>query len=245
MSCNCPQTQELQLLDTLAESRTVRVEKLQDHEGQQLVRKSYRFPTGKDQLRGMLRGTLFGKPKVERELFHLDYLQRAQVPAVTAIRACVTRNALGFVTKSHLLTALSPGQRLDHLIANDQMPSTEAWAAIGTSMSRMHQVSFWHRGLAPRNLLIHDQAPFHFWLDPAKSVIHPRGIRQAARADDLLRFWSGLHEVVPQEHKDAFEQAYGQEGVSDPANIWPAIPKGKRAAAERVIRRDATRFGKD
>jgi len=227
MSCSCSQPQQWQLLEKLAQSRTVEVEKLCTDDGHEVVRKSYRFPTVKDRLRGMWRGTLFGKPKVEREDFHLDYLTRAKVPVITPIRACVIRDSFGFVTDSHLITAASPGQRLDYLLSQNQMPAPEVWAAIGSSLSRMHQVSFWHRGLAPRNLLIHDQAPFHFWLDPAKSVIHSGGIRQAARADDLLRFWAGLHEQVPQEHKHAFEQAYGQEGVSDPANIWPAIPKGK------------------
>lgn len=242
MTCSCQQPQDWVLLETLAESRTVRVEKLRDSKGQELVRKSYSFPTAKDQLRGMLRGTLFGKAKAERELDNLELLQRAQVPAVSGVRACVIRNPLGFVTDSHLITEASSGKTLAQSLADQQSPNSETWQSIGRSIARMHQVGFWHRGLAPRNLLILEQQPLHRWLDPAKSQLFPRGISQAARADDLLRFWFSIHELVPQEHKDAFEEAYGQEGVSTPDKVWPAIPKAKRAATEQVLLRDAARF---
>jgi tRNA A-37 threonylcarbamoyl transferase component Bud32 len=242
MTCGCEQAQDWILLETLAESRTVRVEKMRDTKGLELVRKSYSFPTTKDRLRGMMRGTLFGKSKAERELHNLALLHQAQVPAVTGVRACVNRNALGFVTDSHLITEASRGTTLAQLLKDEQPPSTETWQSLGRSICRMHQVGFWHRGLAPRNLLILDQEPLHRWLDPAKSQLFPRGITQAARADDLLRFWFSIHELVTQEHKDAFEQAYGQEGTSNPDTIWPAIPKAKRAATEQVLLRDAARF---
>jgi len=242
VSCSCHQPQQWQLLETLAQSRTVTVEKLVDSDGKEIVRKSYRFPTAKDQLRGMTRGTLFGKAKAEIEYANLEFLQRAQVPAVVGQRACVLRNKLGFVHDSHLITEASPGNSLAFMLRHQQSPSEETWRSIGSSLCRMHQVGFWHRGLAPRNLLILDAEPLHRWLDPAKSRRFPRGIPQAARADDLLRFWFGIHELVPEDHKAAFEQSYGQEGVTNPENIWPAIAKAKRAATEQVLLRDAARF---
>ena len=242
MSCSCPQVASWLHLETLAQSRTVCVEKLSDAHGQQVVRKSYRFPSPSDQVRGMLRGTLFGKAKAEREFAHLQYLHRAKIPAVQALRACVQRNVLGFVVDSHLITIASPGQTLSQCVVREQLPSEEIWAALGASLSRMHQVGFWHRGLAPRNVLILDEAPFHRWLDPAKSKIYSRTIPQAARADDLLRFWGTLHKCIPSSHKQAFEHAYGQDGVCEPANLWRAIPKRKRASIERILHRDETRF---
>lgn len=242
MSCNCHNPAAWQVLETLARSRTVCVEKLRDHQGLEVVRKSYAFPTGKDQRRGMLRGTWLGQPKVERELANLNFLQRAKVPAVEGLHACVQRNQLGFVVESHLVTKASPGINLAQLVHTQEMPQTYIWAALGKSISRMHQVHFWHRGLALRNVLILEQAPFLAWLDPAKSKISAKPLSQAARADDLLRFWFSLTKHVPTEHKKSFEEAYGQAGVSDPENLWPAIPKRKRASTERILRRDEARF---
>lgn len=230
------------MLEVLAQSRTVSVEKLRDDSGREFVRKSYRFPTTKDRRRGMLRGTWLGLAKVERELTNLNYLQRAKVPAIEGVRACHTRNVLGFIYDSHLLTKASAGTNLAELVRNHKLPEPHVWAALGTSISRMHQVRFWHRGLAPRNVLIQPQAPFHLWLDPAKSKIATKQLSQAARADDLLRFWFSLSKRVPEEHKAAFEEGYGQVGVSNPDHLWPAIPKGKRASTERILRRDETRF---
>lgn len=243
MNCSCHNSEAWQVLEVLAQSRTVRVEKLRDGHGNEVVRKSYSFPTSKDRRRGMWRGTWFGHPKVERELTNLNFLQRAKVPSVVGVRACIKRNALGFVVDSHLVTKVSAGTSLAELVRSQQMPEFHTWAALGQSISRMHQMRFWHRGLAPRNVLILEKAPFHLWLDPAKSKISTKPLSQAARADDLLRFWFTLTKHVPAAHKEAFEQAYGQAGVSNPENLWPAIPTGKRASTERVLRRDEARFG--
>ena len=241
MSCNCAFPESWRVLAILAHSRTVCVEKLCDAEGLEVVRKSYRFPTAKDRRRGMLRGTFFGPAKAVRELHNLEYLKLAGVPAIEGIRACVLRNTCGFVVECHLLTKASAGSNLQQMLQRGEMPAPKIWGAFGQSISRMHQVNFWHRGLAPRNVLVETTAPFHRWLDPAKSKIFSRNITSAARADDLLRFWNPLHKVVPAAHKAAFELAYGQDGVSDPANLWPAIPKAKRASTARVLHRDETR----
>jgi len=217
------------------------VEKLRDEAGRQVVRKSYSFPTAGDRWRGMLRGTLFGTPKAERELENLNFLKQAGIPVIEPIRACVTRNAFGFVVDSHLLSVASEGVDLASWVASGHS-TAELWASLGSSICRMHQVGFWHRGLAPRNVLVESAAPFHALLDPAKSKVFRTTIPQAARADDLLRLWHTLHQYVSAEHKKAFEDAYGQAGVSDPATMWPAIPKGKRASTERVLLRDEARF---
>jgi tRNA A-37 threonylcarbamoyl transferase component Bud32 len=243
VSCNCHNPEAWQLLEVLAQSRTVCVERFRNANGHEVVRKTYLFPTAKDRRRGMLRGTWLGQPKVERELTNLNFLQRANVPAVEAVHACVTRNMLGFIVASHLLTQATAGTTLADLIRTQKTPEPQVWTALGHSLSRMHQARFWHRGLAPRNVLIQAQAPFHAWLDPAKSKISTKPLSQAARADDLLRFWYSLTKHVPATHKQAFEQAYGQEGVSDPETLWPAIPKGKRASTTRILRRDEARLG--
>ncbi|PCJ53250.1 MAG: hypothetical protein COA70_10000 [Planctomycetota bacterium] len=234
-----------------AQSRTVLVEKLRLEDGQEVVRKTYSFPTTKDRLRGSFRGTLLGRNKAHREYAGLKYLERANIPVVQALEWTCKRNRLGFVTECCLTTRVFSGNDLAHSLKHEEHPVAEQWANIGASVRKMHDAGIWHRGLSARNLMIGGgsterassaQAKVNIaWLDTTKSKTYPPGgMADEKRAFDLLRFWTPLmHHTTPEEKRN-FADAYGED--IDLKKWWSHIANWKRASFRRELQREEARF---
>lgn len=237
----------------LAQSRTVLVERLTRPDGTEVVRKTYAFPTAKDRFRSALRGTLLGRNKAHREFANLQYLRRAEIPAVEPLTWTAERNHLGFVTRCTLETraydAIDLAARMRKAEGDpSRMPSPEVWEQIGASVWKMHEAGFWHRGLSARNLLIDDVdtetvgARLH-WLDPAKSLTWPAGgLSVTRKALDLLRFWTPLQPRLPEQHQEAFARGYGNAESLELPELWETIPNWKRASTRRELQREEARM---
>lgn len=239
----------------LAASRTVKVERLTRPDGVEVVRKTYRFPTLKDRLRGAHRGALFGRNKAHREFANLQYLRRLEVPAVEPLAWTATRDKLGFVTSCTLETRAYDASDLAALMKAAQgdpsrYPAPEVWRRIGASVWKMHEGGFWHRGLSARNLLLDAQShdpdavgtELH-WLDPAKSLTWPAGgLSVARKAQDLLRFWTPLQPRLPEQHQQAFAQGYGHAESLELEELRQAIPNWKQASLRRELQREEARM---
>ena len=225
----------------LAQSRTVLVERLALEDGQEVVRKTYRFPTWKDQVRGALRGTLLGRNKAHREYAGLEFLERANIPVVEALHWSCKRNRLGFVTSCSLTTRTYPGDDLAEILKRGAKLSQEHWTTLGQSVQKMHQAGFWHRGLSARNVMIAPDGLGIAWLDTTKSKTYPPGgMADEKRAMDLLRFWTPL-----QSHTSAGNQAAFEEGYGEDINLerwWSHISNWKRDSFRRELQREEDRF---
>ena len=206
-----------------------------------VVQKTYSFPTTKDRLRGMMRGTLFGWNKARREYQNLKYLEQAEIPVVEALHWTSKRNAFGFVTECRLITRDYPGKDLvQHLHLSDE-PAAAYWATIGESTCQMHDAGFWHRGLSARNVMIGLESPNIAWLDATKSKTYPKGgMPDEKRAFDLLRFWHPLFSRTSPEAKTAWADTYGE--AIDLNRWWSFIPNWKRASFRRELQREEARF---
>lgn len=231
----------------LARSRTVAVVRRRGKGGQEVVEKTYRFPTFRDRFRGALRGTLLGKDKASRELANLQYLAEAGIPVVEPLACTKVRDRLGFVRWCRLTTRAYAARDLATVLGSGEEDGTEVseevWRAIGTSLRRMHDAGIWHRGASARNVLILEEPPFHRWLDPTKSLTYPAGgIPDPARAHDLLRFWTPLEGKVPEAWRCAFSEGYGTPEAQDLAALWDLIPPWKKASTRREMRREEARF---
>lgn len=225
----------------LAQSRTVVVERLSLEDGQEVVLKTYSFPTWRDQGRGVLRGTLLGRNKAHREYAGLKYLERASIPVVEALQWNCKRNCLGFVTTCSLTTRAYSGEDLAQILKRGAGLSQEHWTALGQSVRKMHQAGFWHRGLSARNVLIASEGPGIAWLDTTKSKTYPPGgMADEKRAMDLLRFWTPLQSHTTAENQAAFEEGYG-EGIHL-ERWWSHISNWKRASFRRELQREEDRF---
>jgi len=238
----------------LAQSRTVLVEKLRLEDGQEVVRKTYHFPTDKDQWRGALRGTFLGWNKAHREYAGLKYLERRGIPVVEALQWDCKRNHLRFVTSCSLITRAFEGEDLAKTLKRGSSPSKEHWTAIGESVRKMHDAGFWHRGLSARNLMIggdgknhgngigkDHESPSIAWLDTTKSKTYPPGgIADEKRAFDLLRFWTPLMHHTTAQEKQSFADAYGED--VDLEKWWSSIANWKRASFRRELQREEARF---
>ena len=232
-----------QCVALLAQSRTVTVERMRRPDGIEVVRKIYLFPTRRDRLRGMLRGTWLGRNKARREFVGLRFLQGVGVPAIEALEWTVQRNRFGFVTECSLVTRAYTGHDLARVLREGRIPESEVWVAIGTSVRRMHDAGFWHRGLSARNLLLVEESCAIRWLDPAKSLTYPAGgLPEGARAHDLLRFWTPLLTLVPPSARQAFAKAYGSEECLDLDALWRRIPYWRLASTRREMQREQARF---
>ena len=227
--------------EILAQSRTVQVERLSRSNHGEVVRKTYHFPTAKDRMRGMLRGTLFGWNKARREYQNLKFLERANMPVVEALEWTCKRNRLGFVTTCGLITRAYPGRDLAQHLQQGKELSAAFWITIGQSMRQMHNAGFWHRGLSARNVMIGVESPNIAWLDATKSKTYPAGgLPHEKRGFDLLRFWTPLQNRTTQESKTAWAEAYGEN--LDLEKWWSWIPNWKQASFRRELQREEARF---
>ena len=235
------------------------MEKSRLKDGQEVVRKSYTFPTMKDRFRGALRGTLLGRNKAHREYAGLKFLERANIPVVQALEWTCKRNRFGFVTECCLSTRAFAGKDLAKILKSKdfqaaERPSAEHWIAIGRSVREMHDAGIWHRGLSARNVMIGDGSKAHdhdhgkphgnfsiAWLDTTKSKTYPPGgMADEKRAFDLLRFWTPLMHHTTAEEKQSFAEAYGED--IDLEKWWSYITNWKRASFRRELQREEARF---
>jgi len=225
----------------LARSRTVLVERLQLEDAREVVRKTYSFPTRRDRLRGMFRGTLCGWNKAHREYQGLRFLELANIPVVKPIAWDCKRNAFGFVTACSLTTRVFPGVDLAQHLQQGEEPVPECWSMIGQSLRRMHDAGFWHRGCSARNVMIAPRGKGIAWLDTTKSITYPAGgIPNEKRAFDLLRFWTPILKHTTEASPSAFTAGYGEE--VDLEKWWSLIPNRKRASFRRELQREEARF---
>ncbi|MGB0952745.1 MAG: lipopolysaccharide kinase InaA family protein [Planctomycetota bacterium] len=237
----------------LAQSRTVTVERITRPDGVEVVRKTYSFPTAKDRRRSALRGTWIGRNKAHREFANLQFLRRADVPAVEPLCWTAERNQLGFVQQCTLETraydATDLAKRMQKAGGDpSRIPAPEVWQQIGASVWKMHEAGFWHRGLSPRNLLLDDidtdpaDVSLH-WLDPAKSLTwRPGALSITRKALDLLRFWTPLQPHLPEQHQQAFARGYGNAESLALPELWDTIPNWKRASTRRELQREEARM---
>ncbi|MHC4379568.1 MAG: lipopolysaccharide kinase InaA family protein [Planctomycetota bacterium] len=228
----------------LAQSRTVRVVRRRREDGVEVVEKTYSFPTRKDRIRGMLRGTWVGRNKARREYANLKFLEQAGIPVVEALEWKVERNGWGFVTWCRLSTRAYDAMDLARTIRGQSEDVAEAvWEGVGSSLRAMHDAGIWHRGASARNILLIEQEPYHLWLDPTKAKTYPAGgIPDAARALDLLRLWTSLTVRATSPQRAAFTRGYGSDEIEDMGALWSHISPWKKASTRREMQREEARL---
>lgn len=229
--------------EILAHSRTVTVKRRRREDGMEVVEKTYSFPTRKDRLRGMLRGTWIGRNKARREFANLRYLMDAGIPVVEPLAWTVERNGWGLVTCCRLVTRAYAALDLARTLQQELEVADGVWEAVGRSLRAMHAAGIWHRGASARNLLLTAKEPHHLWLDPAKAKTYPKGgIPDAARAHDLLRLWIPLRGHTTSRQRAAFTLGYGSDEIEDLDALWGRIPPWKKASTRREMQREEARL---
>ncbi len=229
----------------LAQSRTVRVVRTTTSSGEDVVEKTYSFPQPKDRLRGALRGTWLSRNKAFREFDHLQYLNQHAIPAVLPHSWSVRRDMLGFVRTCVLRTQYQPSPNLETCLKTYSELPADLWHVLGSSVRRMHQLGFWHRGLSARNVLVDGEKLRVWWLDPSKSRRFPSSALPArAQAHDLLRFWTPIHKQVSAQNQQAFAEGYADAIAIDLPKLQTAIPSRKRSSLQCELQREEARFSR-
>ncbi len=136
----------------------------------------------KTRLRGIFRGTFFGKSRVRLELEHLNNMRRRGVPVVRPI-TCIENRRWRFVHSSALITEgkASAGPLdayyVDHRSQWDRLKRRRFVRAMGLSIANMHAVGVLHGRLVWRNILVNEcEGDWTFtFLDPGRHCRCYRG----------------------------------------------------------------------
>ena len=131
----------------------------------------------KTRLRGIFRGTFFGKSRVRLEFEHLNNMRRRGVPTVHPI-ICVENRRWRLLHSSALITEGQPdSEPLDAYYVNhrslwDRSTHRRFVRAMGLSIAKMHGVGVLHGRLVWRNILVNETEAGDDWtftfLDPGR-----------------------------------------------------------------------------
>lgn len=210
-------------------SETFRIDCAADGTGpRQVFVKRYRYPTLASKLRGLFRGTLFGKSRARMEFDLLTEMRRRGVPAVAPISFVEDRRG-GLLRSAALITeGVIGAESLDAYYekargrwTRDQ--SARFFDALADVVSQLHQSGVMHGGLFWRNILVVEK-PEGGWtftfLDPNRRCrLFDGPLPVEARISDLSDFvasgnalqWHSEFEGFLRRYAgDAFDESQGR-----------------------------------
>lgn len=197
---NTPAAMEFQGGEEVARSRTTSVVKI-EVEGDSIYLKRHFFPTAAGRLKGLFRGTFFGRSKARREFEALERLAAAGFPTPAPLGFGELRRA-GFLKGCFLATlgiegAVRGDAYLRSLGPERARERRAAVKAAARLVAALHDAGYADGSLAPRNLLVRETpgGPQVFKVDCVKgSFGRPRG---RAAVLDLCRLEAGARFLLP------------------------------------------------
>lgn len=221
----------------VARSRSTAVFRLPREGGPAFYVKRWEFPTPADRLRGMFRGTLFGRHKAAREAANLEGMAREGV-AVPRVLGAGARRGLVFLERCVLLTEEIVGAKtLLRFVADRPERRRAAVEAVARFTSTLHGKGYTDGSLAPRNLLLREGSGGIevFKVDVAKARRRvPPGL---GMLHDLARLLAAAEDISTRAERFRFLRAYlGGGKLGNRARRWIAaleIAKTRFEAREK------------
>lgn len=144
---------------------------------------------------GMLRGSLFGRPKVRWEYRNLEWLRAAGLDAPAPV-AFGEERRMGWVVRSFLISASVPEPLPLHEYIRDRLPllpppdkqrvRNSLIDRLADYTRRLHEKHFVHHDYFWRNILLSGESFEHFYLiDAHKGRVWPAWRELSSRAADL------------------------------------------------------------
>jgi hypothetical protein len=219
--------------ERIAQSRSTSVFRVPLAGGGAVFIKQYRFPTFLDGLRGMFRGTLFGRDKAQREFENLSRMKEKGWPVPRPL--AVGREWGGLFLKACVLVTeeVEGAERADLFLTRHPPPSrrkrAEGIEAAAEGVARMHREGYADGSLALRNLLL-KWSPGGcriFKVDCRKGRWRtPVGVRAL---EDLARLDAGARPIVGLRDRLRFLRAYLGGRLGGRARRWiRAIERARR-----------------
>ena len=211
--------------EPVASSRSTRVIRVTLQDGGAVYVKRYLYPTRRDRLRGMFRGTLFGTDKARKEFENLRRMAQKGWPVPRALEAARRRGRC-FLRECTLVTAEieGPTVRADLFLRRDPPPSRrrrrEGIAEAAALVRAMHQGGYTDGSLALRNLLVRDRDGVIevFKVDCAKGRWRTPPGRRAL--EDLARRDAGAQAVMSPRDRLRFLRGYLGGRLGHSARLW-------------------------
>jgi len=231
-------------------SDTFRVECEPSEEGgpSEVYIKRYRYDGWGPAIRGLFRGTFFGRSRARLEYEHLTEMRRRGVSAVKPLR-CIEDRRAGWLRSAALITeAALHAQSMEVYWRRAHVDWSEARQrqfveALGRSIAALHQAGVRHGGLYARNVLVAESnGQWDFTLlDPSRRCrFYSAPTPLSARASDLSDLAASGAPLDRPDAWDHFLNAYckAQTPVQDPAVLNREVPKrasGKLAQEDHRI----------
>lgn len=210
----------------------------------------YFFPTWRDVLKGLFRGTLLGRPRAQKLWRVLHAMREVAISAVEPV-AFGTRRIGLFLRAAFVVTAEpAPGS-----ISLDRLPlawrrDAAAYAErrvllrrLAASTRSLHEAGFVHKDLFLRNIVLSrssDGPRFHFLDCPKGSFSSSVRPLRGAALDDLATLDAGASVVASRAERLRFLLAYaGVSRVS--ADVRRAVAV-VRAKEERLVAKERGRM---
>ena len=227
-------------------TRTIKVAPKGDAADKALYVKIYRFPTARDVRRGLLRGTLLGRPRAEREWRALGTLALLGCGGVEPV-AWGWRRQGPFVRATFLVT-LEGGRDLTETVVGWEREKVghrtrrrfiEAFAGF---VRMLHEAHFRHGDLFLRNVVVEadDEGPrFRTFDCPKGRLTRGTGPLVGAAIGDLASLEAGASAFVSRSDRLRFLLAYARR--SRLTDVERAAIRGIVAKARKLAVREGQR----
>ena len=210
--------------EAVAKSRTTSTVRAQGEGLGAFYLKRYRFPTLADRVRGLFRGTLFGRCKAEREYENLLRLTGNGLAAPEPIAWGARRAGLLLGEAFLAASAIPDAERADAFLARTPpLPRRERTTAIraaAAGIAALHKAGYTDGSMALRNLLVaRDGTGFKvFKVDCAKGRWRiPPGFPVV---EDLARLDAGAMRLASVRDRLRFLKTYLGGELGDRARHW-------------------------